>query len=669
MRRGHIIAMGAGLLVMGTMSTDGAQESLEVLPRPATVAAAPGMLETHLKRLAYAAADDREKRYEAVKTPEDVRAWQARTRDYFHQQLGPWPARTPLNARVTGRLQGEGFHVEKVLYESLPGFHVSAALYLPSTPPPYPGVLFPCGHSENGKAAEAYQRACILLARNGMAVLCFDPIGQGERKQVLDDAGKGRFGPTTEHALVAPGAILLGRNVATTMVWDGMRGLDYLASRPEVDAKRLGCTGNSGGGTQTSYLMALDPRIVAAAPGCYLTTFRRLLETIGPQDPEQNIYGQIAFGMDHADYALMHAPQPTLMCVATRDFFDISGAWQTYRQAKRIYGRLGFPERMDLAETDDTHGFTRNLRVAATRWMRRWLLGKDDAVTEPDFPIFTDAELQCTPRGQVILMDNERTVFDLNRAEAEAISGARRRRWTGATPTERQEIVRRRAGIRPAAQLTAPAADEAGSAERGDLKIRKRLLHLEPGLSLPALDFAAVGPAKGLVLYLHGEGKAKEAGSGGEIERRAREGFRVLALDLGSLGETRGRNARGEPAGSSERDATLAYLLARSLVGMRAEEILRAARLLRDEGGALPLHLVAVGETGVSALHAAAVAPAWFASVRVSRSLRSWQDVLKSNAPTGVRSHLVHGALQDYDLTDLAATLGRNFTITDPTVP
>ncbi|MBM3458061.1 MAG: hypothetical protein FJX77_05965 [Armatimonadetes bacterium] len=549
--------------------------------------------------------------------------------------------------------------MEKVLYESRPGFHVSAALYLPDRPGKYPGILFPCGHSENGKAAEAYQRACILLAKNDMVVLCFDPIGQGERKQVLDQAGKSAYRATAEHSMVGIGATLLGRNTASAMVWDGIRSLDYLCSRPEVDPKKIGCTGNSGGGTQTSYLMALDDRIIAAAPGCYLTTFRRLLETIGPQDAEQNIHGQVRQGLDHADYAILHAPQPTLMCVATRDFFDIGGAWQTFRQAKRVYGRLGYPERMELVETDATHGFSRDLRVGATRWMRRWLLGKDDAVTEPDFPIFTDEQLQCTPDGQVLRLPGEKTILEFHREEGRRLAAGR----LLGTPAELAATVRMRAGIGDPKALAPPSVQDVGSVGRDGRTVQKLVFSAEEGIRLPALQWEPEGMRTGTVLYLHGEGKGQAAGAAGELNEHLRAGLRVVAVDLRGLGELQARSQQGQPAGTSDRDVTLSYLLGRSLVGQRAEDILRVARWAREATGAgagpRGLQLVASGEAAIPALHAAAAAPDWFAAVRIRHCLRSWQDVLETSAPTRVRSGVVFGALRSYDLPDLVTALRR----------
>src|SRR6185436_5862742 len=145
-------------------------------------------------------------------------------------------------------------------------------------------------------------------------------------------------------SLIGVGALLVGRSTASYRIWDGIRAIDYLVSRADIDAKKIGCTGCSGGGTLTSYLMALDDRIYAAAPSCYLTSLEKLFATIGPQDAEQNITGQVAFGMEHADYLTMRAPRPTLMAVATKDFFDIGGAWTTFREASLIYSKLGHGE-------------------------------------------------------------------------------------------------------------------------------------------------------------------------------------------------------------------------------------------------------------------------------------------------------------------------------------
>src|SRR3982075_708470 len=192
--------------------------------------------------------------------------------------------------------------------------------------------------------------------------------------------------------------------------------------------------------------MALDDRVACAAPSCYITTLEKLFATIGPQDAEQNIPGQVAFGMEHADYLTLRAPRPTLMCVATQDYFDIGGAWNTFREASLIYGKLGHGERVALFEFDDKHGFSKPRRQAAARWMRRWLLGIDDAVVENGGPVFTDAELQCTRSGQGLEDFKGVSCFHLNASSADALAAARAK-FAERSEAERQQEIRRLLGL------------------------------------------------------------------------------------------------------------------------------------------------------------------------------------------------------------------------------
>ncbi|MEN6497282.1 MAG: acetylxylan esterase [Thermoguttaceae bacterium] len=639
-------------------------EELSVLPSQLDGAAPKEMMHAYLMRRAQAALDRREAEYEKLKTPEQVAAYQDRLRQFFVATLGGFPERTPLNAKVVAKQAFDDYRIEKVIYESQPHHFVTAVLYLPTSKPPYPGVLVPCGHSANGKGAETYQRVSILLAKNGLAALCYDPIDQGERSQQLNDKGKPCVGSCTlAHSLLNAGSLLLGRSAATYRVWDGMRSLDYLESRPEIDPKRLGCTGNSGGGTLTSYLMALDGRIQVAAPSCYLTNFRRLLETVRSQDGEQNLHAQIAQGMDHADYVLMRAPKPTLMCVATHDFFPIDGAWQTFRQAKRIYARLGFAERVDLVEADEKHGFTMPLRVGAVRWMRRWLLNTDDAITEPNFPILKDPEIQVTAEGQVMRLAGARSTYDLNRDLEAHLAEARQRFWRQTAKARALEEVRRLAGIRKLDELPAITCDKLGTLSRDGYRIDKLVLKPEPGIWLAALAFVPDKPNGEATLYLHGLGKHVDAAPGGPIERLVKQGQLVLAVDLRGLGETQGDGKNygiSNYLGQEWNDATLADMLATSYVAMRAEDTLGCIRFLAGSLANVPprkVHLIAVGSVVPSALHAAALEPALFASVTLRGGLTSWSEVVRSPLVPHPLANIVHGALRVYDLPDLAAAL------------
>ncbi|NQT03854.1 MAG: acetylxylan esterase, partial [Planctomycetes bacterium] len=309
-----------------------ADENLQVLPETINGVKPVDMMNHYLRSQAQKEFEKWKADYEQRKTPEQIAEYQKRLRNKFLEAIGPLPRRTPLKPRITGEVHRNGYKVEKIIFESQPKHYVSAALFLPDSrkhKAPYPGVLVPCGHSRNAKGYETYQTMGALLALNGMAALVFDPIDQGERSQLLSQLPD--LWGTRAHTMIGVGSILLGRNTAWFEIWDGMRGIDYLQSRPDVDPKRIGCTGNSGGGTQTSYLMSLDDRIIAAAPSCYITNLYERIMELGAQDAEQNIFGQLSFGMDHADYLMMRAPTPIMICAATKDFFDIRGTWDSFR--------------------------------------------------------------------------------------------------------------------------------------------------------------------------------------------------------------------------------------------------------------------------------------------------------------------------------------------------
>ena len=614
-------------------------------------------LQQWLRPQVHAALDRRRERIEKLVEPDAIREYQSDLRKKLWESLGGRFPESDLQARVVGRLDGVGYRIEKVIYASQEGFHVTAALFLPLSPPPYPAVLIPCGHTENGKAG--YQQIAVALARQGIAAFCYDPIGQGERKQLLHEHGdvavvEGRYRATIEHNYDGVGPILLGKNLATYRIWDGLRGIDYLCARDDIDATRIGCTGNSGGGLMTSYLMALDPRIGAAAPGCFMTTTRIKNERPGPGDAEQNIYGQIQYGLDHADYAILHAPRPTLILAATRDFVPIEGAWITFRQAKRVYGRLSVSERMDLVEADEKHGFTRPLRIAAVRWFRRWLLQRDDAVDERPLTPHSDQEMRCTPQGQVLKMDAARSIFDLQRQEAERLRRAREPRWRELTGEQRAARVKRVVGMR-AGELK--SLQERGSVRRSGYTIHRLQITAADGFELPALHFlpeqrdTAAVPA----LWLDAAGKTHAARVGGELEKRVRAGQEVLAIDLRGYGETATTPWRfsGKAFGNNSAEYFISYMLGQSLVGMRASDVLMGAQVLRKRSGKDSLDVVSSGDVGVPTLHAVAVKPELFRQLHLQRCLRSWHDVIHDPVMDGQLENTVHGVLQHYDLPDL----------------
>ena len=645
----------------------GAVSSAEPILSEADLGYAPDLMMTReLDAQIEAASLARKQTYETLKTADEIAAYQARTRAFFVERLGGFPERTPLNAQVVGQGPGDGYRYEKIIYESQPGFYVTALLFLPLTEGPYPGVLMPCGHSQNGKAAETYQKAAILLAMHGFATLVYDPIGQGERFYPFGPNGK-QLGPTHNHGLLDAGAVLTGTNVALFTIWDGIRGIDYLQSRADIVPEKIGLTGNSGGGTLTSYIMALDERVQVAAPSCYLTNFDRLMKTIGPQDAEQNIFGQMAFGMDHPDYILMRAPKPTLMCVATRDFFDIEGAWDTFREAKRVYTRLGHAERVDLIETDETHGFSVQLREGMVRWMKRWLLGVDEPVFEPVITILTDAEALCTLDGNVNRLAEARSGFDLNRYRADRL----KRQRGGSSSDELRGKIFELTGASRAGLTTRGEMIRVDVEESGDYSVESWNLSSEVDVRIPMRLYRPTGEPKAVVVYVHQDGK--ESIDSTYIDGRVAEGIAVCAVDLRGYGETRTTlNPSGwkDTVGNDWTDFKRAYLLGRSFVGMRVDDIALVANSLRYFfGDDVELSLDAFGTATVPAWHAAALFPEVFSEVRLHRGIPSWEAVVGEPYAKHVLINTVHGALRVYDLPELSGLAGdTGIVVTDALV-
>jgi len=613
--------------------------------------------------------------FETRNDPEATRAHYARLREEFIAAIGGFPERTPLNAHTTGVIERDELRVEKVVFESQPKFHVTANLYLPDPdrhPGRRPGVLVPCGHYQPAKAHDEYQSMGALLALNGMVALVYDPIEQGERLQSIDTDGKARFWGTSAHTLDDIQAMPLGHDVARTFIWDGMRGIDYLQSRPEVDPERIGITGNSGGGTQTSQLLALDGRIKAAAISCYISHLNSQIH-VSPGDGEQNIFGALSIGPDHPDFLLMRAPTPVKLLAATHDFFDINATWETFRLAKRAYTRLGFSERVEILENDAGHNFNRTQREAAARWFARWLLGEERGIREPDRVLFTQDELRCTPRGQVMLMPGARSIRDLFREDADRATAVRAKTWPMMNPAERRDAVRRTAVFRAMDDL--PAAEWTLTSTHSDAGCRVEAWQVrlaDGGVTISARWFEPDQPnLEPVIVIVSSDGFEADSGPDGRLGTLAKAGRRILALDVRGTGATRQRNQQGAPApvGRDYVDVYSAYMLGRSYVGIQTEDVLTAVHEALRRSEATQVDLLATGGVSVPALHAAFSNPDAFRSVSLENMVASWDSVVRADKTYGQFMNAVHGALQIYDLPDLVASLGSAITIRNPTEP
>ena len=229
----------------------------------------PDMLVAYLTRKVNAVAAGWDRQRAQIRTPGQLEARNRFVRQKCIEMIHGLPERNPLNPVIVKTFERDGYKVENLMYESQPDFWVTANLYIPTRGSgPYPGVISPCGHYPTARGYDDYQAAYVHFARNGFVVLAYDPIGQGERRHFwnpmtqVNEIG----GPVTwEHSLPGQLLLLIGEDLTHYRVWDGMRAIDYLLTRPEVDGKRIGCAGHSGGGTLTKFIATMDERVACAA--------------------------------------------------------------------------------------------------------------------------------------------------------------------------------------------------------------------------------------------------------------------------------------------------------------------------------------------------------------------------------------------------------------------
>lgn len=603
--------------------------------------------------------------YERVKTPADIEARQKRQRDYFLSALGPMWDRAPLNAQVTGRGEKEKFRYENILFESVPGFYVTGVLFLPKEerfPGPYPALLVTEGHSVEGKEYERYQGIGILAAVNGIAAFVMDPIDQGERLQYLDENGKPVATTVPAHNLVQAGSILVGRNTATFEIWDGMRAIDYLESREDIVNEKIGVCGTSGGGTQSAYLLALDERIAMGAPSCYICGFfGNLTHELGVQDGEQNIWGQVRAGIDHADYLMMRAPTPTLLCTCTKDFFNSDDAWVSYRYALRLYSRLGAQNRLSIVESDSGHAYTEEAHIATIRWALRWLAGRDVETLERDATLLTKEEIRSLKdQPSVIYLPGAKTARELNVELADQLAEARRAKWTGIQSSDAARLVSERVGLR-----TGNAAPRArffiGSMRDGEYL---RAFQTDQGIWLTTREnfdcgvYSSSGASlDSLTLVVSDVGRQSPFVN--ELFSSAKDAP-IAAVELRGYGDTQNvcvdyyRHSHFGPDGV---DACYAYLLGKNYVGLRADDLLAMIRYYRENLGVKTIRLIAEGYAGTVALVAATAEPGAITSLKLVGELPTWRELLDREYGPIPLTNAIHGVLNDFDIDDLKSYL------------
>jgi len=577
--------------------------------------------------------------------------------------VGPFPENTPLNPEIVSTVTREKFKVEHIIFESQPNFFVTSSLYIPAginKTGKAPAVIYCSGHTAEGYRSDVYQHVILNLVSKGFIVFAFDPVGQGERLEYFDqNTGESIIGgPTKEHSYPGAQAFITGSSQAKYMIWDGIRAVDYLISREEVDPTRIGITGRSGGGTQSAYIAAMDDRIYAAAPENYITNYSRLLQTIGPQDAEQNLFNLISRGLDHPDFLIVRAPKPALMITTTGDMFSIQGAIETENEVSGIYKAYNKEDNFGRIEDDAGHASTIKNREAMYAFFQRHLNNPGNPRDE-ETQLLTDKELQVTKTGQVSTSRESLTVFSLNRREAENLANQlNRSRWYPDVFLPRVVIAAKKlSGYQESIVIDKPVFS--GRILRDKYVIEKYFVKGEGDYIIPYLLFKPNHTDHRVIIYLHPSGKSAEAAIGGEIERFVNQGITVLAPDLIGTGEMGSGLLRGDAyfEGVSHNIWYASMLAGRTITGIQAGDLIRLVRLLKLNDGFTEISGFARKELVPVLLHAAAFTND-FGAVVLFEPYSSYKSIVMSRYynPLFIPG-TVPGALREYDLPDLAAKL------------
>ena len=551
-----------------------------------------------------------------IKDTAAAEARQKAVREKVVRLIGGLPDyRGPLRAQVTKTTPRDGFVIENVMFESLPDYVVTANLYRPDRPGRHPAILMSMGHWDSGKGAG--QLLSMNLARRGFVVLAYDPVGQGERQQAFDPRfGRSLIGgPTDQHFSNGAAAILMGQALSRYFIHDGMRAIDYLVSRPEVDPDRIGATGCSGGGTQTTYISALDPRVKVAAVNCYMNSFQTLFAgSIG--DSEQSVPGFLAAGLDQTDYVELFAPKPWLITSTEDDFFTPPGARQVFEEAQRWYLLFDAKDSVKWVVGPGGHGTPKVNRDAIYEWMDRWLAKGQARPMAEVTDLLPDQALWVTKTGQVEGRELYQIIRDTPRAKG---SPQELSKFVG-------DLIAANPPVLKISHILAPAP--ADNRHPAVVVVQNTL---DPDADAQALR--TTGTVVALMVM---------SGRGGDSER---------------------------PYTGNWMNNTRAWLVGRNLPATHAAEINAIVEELAQRSDVDPARITvrATGLAGIPALLAAAVNPR-ISSIVLTRTPHSLRAAIDSPIHINLHDAVIPGFAVKWDLADLRDLLRPRVVVwRDPT--
>lgn len=576
--------------------------------------------------------------------------------------IGSFPEETSLNPKVTGITRFRGFRVEKIIFESIPKRYVTANLYIPDGDGPFPAAMEVCGHGIGGKVPSP--QSAILFALNKIAVLVVDPIGQGERIQFVNKNSESLTrGSTTEHTLLNQGANLLGTSVAAYEYWDNHRAIDYMMTRPEIDKSKIGVYGSSGGGTQTSYLVGLDDRVMVASVCSYFTERERVLEVYGASDGCQHVPYEGREHLEIADFVMMMAPKPVLIMSGKFDFVDYWGAERAFAELKNAYSALGSPEKVSMFTVEGGHGMPKPKREALVTWFKKWMTGDATPVVEKEQIIIQPGDLTCTGTGQVITsIPDQVSIPDYHLMLADQFESMR----SAFTKNGRSEVKKK---VSELLGLEIPEikikAEQTGIIKQRTYDLIKFQI-IRPGqMPVPCVVVYPenAGKNSSVVIYLNEEGKSSFLADEQTVLNYVNSSEIVIAADLRGYGETADPLSLNDSKywNREYRNAMISMHMGKPIMGQRVIDIMSLVDFA-ETNDILKWHkitLVANGSYGPVAVHATFLDDR-IDRTEISRSVKSFTEYLRDPLQRDVYTNVLYGVLKYYDLQDLVRLAGNN---------
>lgn len=621
----------------------------------------PFALEEHYIRRMRDTFRKRARREEGINSASAVSRYKKRVQKAIKAAFGKMPRKTPLNAKVWRVSDWPDHRIEHITYESRPGMMVTANLYLPlNMSSPVPGVIIPCGHYVTGKAAPSYAGACVRLVREGYAVLIYDPIAQGERPMYshVDTGGRLTEGQLCDaHNVLGRQLHAAGEWFGAWRLWDGIRAVDYLAGRPEVDAGRLAVTGHSGGGTLSAFLWAMEPRFRAVASSCWCTSYLNDAENAMPADEEQYPPGLIAAGLDKIDFFTVRAGEPTLLMGQEQDFFDDRGLKAGYSGLITLHKLAGGdPSMCVLGMQNDTHLYSEDAQEDMIAFFNR-VFGKASPAPLKPVQELKPEQLQVTPSGDVWKEGS----IPVPVAAADRIRTVSERRKPAA-PEVLPHVIRKALAIPetlpvPHYRRLFHMCDYREETKQQFLRF---ILESETDLCLELRHICAEWKPYRLnaepvtTLYLPDTDGLAELQKPGPMDGCAA----FWCLDVRGLGSQMVNDE--DPYviyGHDYMAAGHSVLYGETLLGDRVRDVLMSLRLLKAEGGARSFKLVGRRQGAVLALLAAAL-DSDVESVVGVEAPESFLALAAAPYTLWPAVNFPHGVLKSFDLPDVRSYLG-----------